>query len=168
MEPYLSTGPNAVWQARTVGLPQPDSALPHLADVVPSVLSAMGAEGFDGPIDLSSNVFGACVLLVDGLGAELLDAHSDDAPVMAALRVQDLHVGFPSTTTAGLAAIGTGCRSGEHGMVGYSFRVPGAGVVNALRWRHTPGGTTSATNSRPSACNRMRRRLSGQRRRESR
>jgi hypothetical protein len=123
-----------------VGLPQPDPALAHLADVVPSVLSAMGVDGFDGPIDLSSNVFGACVLLVDGLGAELLDTHCGDAPVLAGLRVQNLQVGFPSTTTAGLAALGTGCRSGEHGMVGYSFRVPGAGVINALRWRPHPWG----------------------------
>ncbi len=55
-----------------------------------------------------------------------------------------LHVGFPSTTAAGLAAIGTGCRSGEHGFVGYSFRVPEAGpefdIVNALRWRPHPRG----------------------------
>jgi hypothetical protein len=41
---------------------------------------------------------------------------------------------------AGLAAIGTGCRSGEHGMVGLSFRLPGADVVNALGWRPHPWG----------------------------
>lgn len=124
-------------------VPTPDAALPHLADVVPSVLAAMGADTFDGPtagIELPSPVRGACVLLVDGLGAELLDAHAVDAPVMAGLRGQTLHVGFPATTAAGLAAIGTGCRSGEHGIVGYSFRVPGAGVVNALRWRPHPWG----------------------------
>jgi hypothetical protein len=51
-----------------------------------------------------------------------------------------LQAGFPSTTAAGLAAIGTGCLSGEHGMVGYSFRVAGSGVVNALRWRPHPWG----------------------------
>ena len=36
---------------------------------------------------------------------------------------------------AGLAAVGTGCRSGQHGMVGLTFRLPGSGVLNALRWR---------------------------------
>jgi hypothetical protein len=41
---------------------------------------------------------------------------------------------------AGLAAVGTGCRSGEHGMVGLSFRLPGADVVNALGWRPHPWG----------------------------
>jgi predicted AlkP superfamily pyrophosphatase or phosphodiesterase len=123
-----------------VELPQPDPDLPHLADVVPSVLSAMGVAGFDGPIPLPDGVAGACVLLIDGLGAELLDTFAEDAPALAALRGLRLQVGFPSTTVAGLAAVGTGCRSGEHGMVGLSFRLPGADVVNALGWRPHPWG----------------------------
>ncbi|MFM8598041.1 MAG: alkaline phosphatase family protein [Mycobacterium sp.] len=121
-------------------LPTPDPLIPHLADVVPSVLAAMGVAGFDGPIALPSPISGACVLLVDGLGAQLLDEHAADAPVMAGLRGPTLRVGFPSTTAAGLAAIGTGCASGRHGMVGYTFRLPGVGVLNALRWRPHPWG----------------------------
>ena len=121
-------------------LPKPNLDLPHLADVVPSVLSAMGVAGFDGPIPLPDGITGACVLLIDGLGAELLDTHADDAPMLAALRGRTLQVGFPSTTVAGLAAVGTGCRSGEHGMVGLSFRLPGVDVVNALGWRPHPSG----------------------------
>jgi hypothetical protein len=123
-----------------VQLPQPDPNLPHLADVVPSVLSALGVAGFDAPIPLPGEIAGACVLLIDGLGADLLDTYSEDAPVLAAMRGRRLQVGFPSTTVAGLAAIGTGCRSGEHGMVGLSFRLPGADVVNALNWRPHPWG----------------------------
>ena len=121
-------------------LPQPDAGLAHLADVTPSVLAAMGAAGFTPAIALPGDVSGACVLLIDGLGAELLDAYAADAPVLAAMRGPTLQVGFPATTVAGLAAIGTGCRSGEHGMVGMSFRLPGAGLVNALRWRPQPWG----------------------------
>ena len=121
-------------------LPQPDPSLPHLADVVPSVLATMGVATFDSRIDLRGEVAAACVLLIDGLGAELLDSHAGDAPVLAGLRGQTLQAGFPSTTVAGLAAVGTGCRSGEHGLVGLSFRIPGAGVVNALRWRQYPWG----------------------------
>jgi predicted AlkP superfamily pyrophosphatase or phosphodiesterase len=121
-------------------LPRPDSGIPHLADVVPSVLAAMGAEGFENRIPLRQTVSGACVLLVDGLGAQLLDAYAADAPVLAGLQEQRLQVGFPSTTVAGLAALGTGCRSGEHGMVGYSFRLPGTGLFNTLRWRPHPWG----------------------------
>lgn len=123
-----------------MSLPTPDPNTPHLADVVPSVLAAMGVAGFEGRIPLRGDIAGACVLLVDGLGAQLLDTYAADAPVLAGLRGQTLQVGFPSTTAAGLAAVGTGCLSGEHGLVGYSFRVPGAGVVNALRWRPHPWG----------------------------
>jgi hypothetical protein len=123
-----------------VDLPQPDPLMPHLADVVPSVLSAMGVEGFDGRIPLPGDIAGACVLLIDGLGADLLDSHAEDAPVLAGMRGQTLEVGFPSTTVAGLAALGTGCRSGEHGLVGYSFRLPDVGLINALRWRPHPWG----------------------------
>jgi len=123
-----------------VELPQLNPDLPHLADVVPSVLSALGVAGFDGPIPLPEGIAGACVLLIDGLGAELLDTYADDAPVLAALRGRTLQVGFPSTTAAGLAAVGTGCRSGEHGMVGLSFRLSRTDVVNALAWRPHPTG----------------------------
>ncbi|OBB72716.1 alkaline phosphatase family protein [Mycobacterium sp. 852014-52144_SCH5372336] len=121
-------------------LPTPNPALPHLAVVVPSILSAMGVGGFENSLGLADDLGGACVLLIDGLGAELLDRYAADAPTMASLRGRTVTVGFPSTTAAGLAAVGTGRRSGEHGFVGYSFRVPDAGVINALRWRPHPWG----------------------------
>jgi len=131
------------WQDRIVDLPRLDPDLAHLADVVPSVFAALGAPGFEARIRLRDGLAGACVLLIDGLGAELLDAYANEAPVLAGLRGQTLQVGFPSTTAAGLAALGTGCQSGEHGMVGYTFRIAVAGfdgVVNALRWRPHPWG----------------------------
>src|SRR4029077_5193971 len=68
------------------------------------------------------------------------DTHADDAPMLAALRGRTLQVGFPSTTVAGLAAVGPGCRSGEHGMGGLSFRRPGVDGVNARGWRPHPSG----------------------------
>ena len=123
-----------------MGLPKPDPDTPHLADVVPSVLAAMGVAGFASRIPLPGDVAGACVLLIDGLGAELLDTYATDAPVMAGLRGQTLQVGFPSTTVAGLAALGTGCRSGEHGLVGYSFRLPEVGRRERLAMAHAPVG----------------------------
>ncbi|MBI5339390.1 MAG: alkaline phosphatase family protein [Mycolicibacterium rufum] len=121
-------------------LPRPDTTTAHLADVTPSLLAAMGVAGFEPRIALPYDVGGACVLLVDGLGADLLDAHTADAPFLAGLRGPSLHVGFPATTAAGLAAVGTGCRSGEHAVVGMSFRLPDVGVINALRWRPHPWG----------------------------
>lgn len=121
-------------------LPRLDPVVPHLADVTPSVLAAMGVPGFEPRITMPTDVAGACVLLIDGLGAELLDTYAADAPVLAGLRGPTVQVGFPSTTAAGLAAVGTGCRSGEHGIVGMSFRLPDVGVINALRWRPHPWG----------------------------
>ncbi|BBX08015.1 alkaline phosphatase family protein [Mycolicibacterium aichiense] len=123
-----------------MNLPRIDADTPHLADVVPSVLAAMGVAGFEPRIGLAGPVAGACVLLIDGLGAELLDTYAADAPVLAGLRGRTLHVGFPSTTAAGLAAVGTGLPSGGHGMVGLSFRLPEVGIMNALRWRPHPWG----------------------------
>ncbi len=143
-----------VWEARNVDVPHLDPDALALADVVPAVLSTLGVTGFDSRIQLPGPARGACVLLVDGLGAELLDAHAADAPVLAGLRGQTLQVGFPSTTVAGLAAIGTGCRSGEHGLVGMSFRVPDAPdvrVMNALRWRPHPRGDDLREQVRPEA-----------------
>lgn len=120
--------------------PQLDPDLPFLSDVVPSVLAAMKVAGFDRRIDLPGDIRAACVLLIDGLGDHLLAGHPRDAPVLSGLRAQPLQVGFPSTTVASLAAVGTGCRAGAHGMVGYTFRHPDAGVVNPLRWRPHPWG----------------------------
>lgn len=120
-------------------LPSLDADTPHLADVVPSVLAAMGVREFGNVLTLPE-VSSACVLLVDGLGAELLDTYAADAPVLHGMRAGMLHVGFPSTTAAGLAALGTGVCSGEHGMVGYSFDVEEVGVMNALRWTPHPFG----------------------------
>ncbi|SDX66902.1 Type I phosphodiesterase / nucleotide pyrophosphatase [Amycolatopsis xylanica] len=113
-------------------LPLPDDR-PHLSQVVPSMLAALGVDGFANTLGLPT-VARACVLLVDGLGWELLAEHADCAPVLTELVKRPLRVGFPSTTAAGVAAIGTGVASGEHGMAGYTFEVPGAGVLNALRW----------------------------------
>ena len=149
-------------------VPRPDPALPHLADVVPSVLAAMGVGDFDSRIPLHENISGACVLLIDGLGAELLDTCAADAPVLAGMRGQTLQVGFPATTVAGLAALGTGCRSGEHGMVGYSFRLPGAGLFNALRWRPHPWGEDLLDQVAPEKVQPIRRHSSGPLRRERR
>lgn len=130
-------------------LPRPRPEVPHLADVVPSVLAAMNAPGFERRIDIAADVRSACVLLIDGLGAGLLRTYAADAPVLSGLRAAELQVGFPSTTVASLAAVGTGCQSGAHGMVGYTFRLPDAGVINPLRWRSQPGGVDLLGQARP-------------------
>ncbi|GLW09957.1 phosphodiesterase [Microtetraspora sp. NBRC 13810] len=112
---------------------------PHIGRIVPSILAALGVPAFHNTVDVPE-VSGACLLLIDGLGWELLEAHPEDAPVLTSLARTPFQVGFPSTTVAGLAAYGTGLATGEHGMTGYTFDLPGTGMLNALRWRTHPEG----------------------------
>lgn len=103
------------------------------------MLAALGVPDMSPTVDLP-DASRACVLLVDGLGWDLLHEHSAAAPTLTGLLREPLDVGYPSTTAAGLGAIGTGRSAGEHGLVGYAFDVPGVGLLNALQWREHPGG----------------------------
>ncbi|MGI8553070.1 MAG: alkaline phosphatase family protein, partial [Dehalococcoidia bacterium] len=90
-----------------------------LAEVVPSLLSALGASGFANPLAIEP-LAGACLLLIDGLGWQVLREHARDAPFLSSLAAgaKPLTSGFPSTTAASLASVGTGLPPGEHGFVG--------------------------------------------------
>nr|WP_228047056.1 alkaline phosphatase family protein [Saccharopolyspora sp. HNM0983] len=105
-----------------------------MPDVLPSALAALGVRGFADTIG-----FGSCrsvlVLLVDGMGWDLLRSHAADAPFLASLATAPpLTAGFPTTTTTSIASLGTGRASGEHGMVGYTFAgLPGE-LLHPLSW----------------------------------
>ncbi len=107
---------------------------------MPSLLAGLGVAGFANALQLTPTD-GACLLLVDGLGWLALQEHSVDAPFLSSLAAgrQPIIAGFPATTAAGVAAIGTGMPAGQHGIVGFSFAVPDGGLINALSW-HTHGG----------------------------
>lgn len=109
-----------------------------LSDLVPSVLAGLGVDGETDRIGLDlAGVSRVCILLVDGLGAQLLAAHAQDAPFLSsAAPAPALTAGFPTTTAASLASLGTGLPSGEHGVVGYLMAVPGEDrLMNPLKWR---------------------------------
>ena len=112
-----------------------------LADLMPSVLGVLGVPGESDRIGLG--VDGArrvAVLLVDGMGAELLAARADVAPFLNRPH-QNLTAGFPSTTATSLASLGTGVPAGEHGIVGYLLSIPGHDrLMNPLNWRLTGKG----------------------------
>ncbi|MEU0885409.1 alkaline phosphatase family protein [Lentzea sp. NPDC005914] len=103
-----------------------------IAEVVPSLLSGLAVPGADNTLDLPS-ARRVVLLLVDGLGHELLREYAEHAPFLAGLGGREINAGFPSTTATSLASIGTGLLAGEHGIVGYSFAV-GDEVLNALTW----------------------------------
>jgi Type I phosphodiesterase / nucleotide pyrophosphatase len=109
-----------------------------LAELSASVLASLDPEAPD-----AQNVFGlapaerACLLIVDGLGWELLRDHPAGAPFLSELARNSTPItaGFPATTATSLASLGTGRPPGQHGMVGYKVLVPGEDILlNALRW----------------------------------
>ncbi|MCW2576580.1 MAG: Type phosphodiesterase/nucleotide pyrophosphatase [Modestobacter sp.] len=120
-----------------------------LADVLPSVATALGVPVRRGdlptdPLDLTPALGGArrvAVLLVDGLGAELLAAHPREAPVLNALGTPAgvLSAPCPSTTPVSLVTLGTGLPPGSHGVLGFVTEVPGQDrTLNHVQWRDDP------------------------------
>ena len=107
-----------------------------LADLSASILASMTG-------DHDRNVLGlpgsgrVCLLVVDGLGWELLRGHQAAAPFLSelAFNSRPLTAGFPSTTATSLGSIGTALPPAAHGVLGYQVAVPGSNrLLNALRW----------------------------------
>ncbi|HLR85378.1 MAG TPA: alkaline phosphatase family protein, partial [Nocardioidaceae bacterium] len=75
------------------------------------------------------------LVLVDGLGYDLLADNADCAPYLSTLLDGTLTCGLPSTTVTSLTSLGTGLLPGEHGVIGYTCRIPGTTrTLNALKW----------------------------------
>ncbi|MGP4020439.1 alkaline phosphatase family protein [Saccharopolyspora sp. 5N708] len=112
----------------------PDDDGRALSDVLPSLLGAMSVPGFADTIGFPT-CRNAAVLLIDGLGRDLLREHAADAPFMASLLTSPpLKAGFPTTTVTSITSLGTGRCAGEHGLVGYTFAEPSGGLLHPLSW----------------------------------
>jgi predicted AlkP superfamily pyrophosphatase or phosphodiesterase len=114
----------------------PDFGYASLAELGPSLLAALGVPGFANALALRA-VSTACLLVVDGLGANNLAEHPDESPFLTSLLAtgRRLSAGFPATTATSLTTLGTGVPPGEHGMLGYQVAIPGEGrLLNLLRW----------------------------------
>lgn len=126
--------------ARSVPLPRYGEAA--IADLVPALLHALGGAEFADPLGIEPAA-AVCLFVVDGLGWELLREHPRQAPFLNRLTARALTAGFPSTTAASLASLGTGRPPGEHGLVGYTMLLPTAEVlINNLSW--APYGVQAA------------------------
>jgi predicted AlkP superfamily pyrophosphatase or phosphodiesterase len=103
--------------------------------IMPSIGAALGVDGFANTLGLP-DAPRYVVFLVDGLGLDLLRQHAEAAPFLSSLHnVDDVVCGVPSTTVTSLTSLGTGVRGGQHGMVGYTSRVPETGRrMNSLKW----------------------------------
>lgn len=120
----------------TIPTVHPAYGVGSLTEVLPSVAAALGVPGETDLLGLPPAPRYA-VLLLDGLGWNLLARHADAAPYLSSLLPsgRQLTVGVPSTTAVSLTSLGTGLPPGAHGIVGYSSRVPGTSLVlNALAW----------------------------------
>jgi len=109
-----------------------------LRQVASSAAAAIGVPDFTDDIGI-----GPCrsvvVLLIDGLGWNLLDSHRELAPTLVAMAGGPISAVFPTTTPVGLGSFGTGLLPGAHGLVGASFWLPESDeVLNPLHWGSDP------------------------------
>src|ERR1700744_5953726 len=105
-----------------------------LAELGSSILASLGGSGTNtlGLPELHK----VCLLVVDGLGWELLRDHPAAAPFLneLAMNAQPLAAGFPATTVTSLTSLGTGSAPGQHGVLGYQVAIPGEHkLLNGLR-----------------------------------
>nr|WP_067679364.1 nucleotide pyrophosphatase/phosphodiesterase family protein [Nocardia miyunensis] len=125
--------------------------MPHtLADILPSVAASFGMAA-EAPLGLVPHR-DVVVLLIDGLGAELLARHRDVAPTLAGHVATTLTAGFPATTSTSLTSLAVGAPCATHGVIGYSFAVPDAGgqrLLNSLRWRLDTAAGDDALQTHP-------------------
>jgi hypothetical protein len=107
-----------------------------LGDVLPAIATALGVDvGFHDTELVLPPAQRYVVFLVDGLGHRLIDQHAEHAPYLHALLREPGVAGVPSTTATSLTSLGTSLTPGEHGLVGFTSRIPGTEkLLNALFW----------------------------------
>ncbi len=125
-----------------------------ICDVLPAAAALLGAPGAVDKLAMADwvgvdQVDRVAVVLVDGLGWHLLPELAGSAPLLTSVlagatgRLTQLVCTFPSTTPTSLVSLGTGARPGEHGILGFTLRVPGTDrVINHIRWRDDPPHAT--------------------------
>lgn len=108
----------------------------ELRDVSRALFSSLGAP-VSSPISISASRGIEILFLIDGLGANSLATYSEYAPNITSMsNLGSLQCQFPSTTATSLTSIGTGLHPAEHGMLGYTVRIPYSDnrLLNALKW----------------------------------
>jgi hypothetical protein len=114
----------------------PSYGASSLSDLSSSLLASLTGDAAADTLGLPDYPR-VCLLIIDGLGYELLRGHQAAAPFLAelAFNSRPLTAGCPSTTVTSLASLGTGLPPAAHGMLGYQVAVPGEGrLLNGLRW----------------------------------
>jgi hypothetical protein len=130
---------------------QTDVVPGSICDVLPAaaaLLSVSGAVDALGVTELVGDVRRVAVVLVDGMGRHLLPELAADAPLLTSVlagdagRLDELACTFPSTTPTSLASLGTGVAPGQHGILGFTVKLPDSDrVLNHIGWRGDPPPT---------------------------
>lgn len=121
----------------SLSLPAAPPRARSLTGVVSEAIAAL-----DGRSEWFAPARSAVVFVVDGLGSHNLAERRGHARFLgsAGSRRDVARTVFPSTTAAALTSMLTGTEPGEHGIVGYSTRVPGASAAtNQLHGWETDG-----------------------------
>jgi len=124
------------------GLQAPHYDRTGLAGVLPGVAASLGVSHYTGSDSVPMRpARRAVVVLVDGLGYELVRRRGGHAPFLRSLlpAAYRITAGFPSTTATSMGTFGTGLPPGAHGLLGYEVLVPGEDrLVNELSWEDGP------------------------------
>lgn len=130
-----STGSGATGSGATDGFVEPAYGERSLGDIVPAVAAALGVDHRARTRLVLPDAQAYVVFLVDGLGHELLNRYSHAAPFLSSLTSTPGTAGVPSTTATSLTSLGTGLTPGQHGLVGFTARIPGTDqLLNHLWW----------------------------------
>ena len=130
---------------RAGGVLAPDHGGMCLDGVLPAAAEVLGLD--PGPDDLPGRGAAArfglagaprvCVVLVDGMGLDLVTDRKAHAPFLRA-RLADaraLTSSVPSTTATSMGLLGTGRAAGRTGLAGYTVRNPKTGdLANLVSW----------------------------------
>ena len=121
-----------------------------LSDLACSLLASLRVPGEPDVLGLPA-ADRVCLLVVDGLGWELLRENPAAAPFLSELAASGgpISAGFPATTVTSLSSLGTGRPPGGHGMLGYQVARPGegkllnacAGTLRSIRSSGSPAPT---------------------------
>ena len=130
---------------RAGGVLPPDHGGMCLDGVLPAAAEVLGLD--PGPADLpgrgAASRFGladadrVCVVLVDGLGLELVAERKAHAPFLRGHLAEALALtsSVPSTTATSMGVLGTGRAAGRTGLAGYTVRNPATGALaNLVSW----------------------------------
>lgn len=121
-----------------------------LCDVLPAAAALLGVPDAVDNLAVTDwagadRIDRVLVVLVDGLGWHLLPQLAGGAPLLASVlagatgRLTRLDCTFPSTTPTSLVSLGTGALPGEHGILGFTLKMPGTDrVLHHVRWRDDP------------------------------